>query len=265
MRRSLAANRSTAFLGVYKNGPFDIPGDLARAWLQLPANPNGRPNADVLKPRVNGMDLTRRPAGKWIVDFGEGMGEAEGGALRSSVRAYRGACEAGTSRKAAGEAPEVLGGDMVRRVRACGGRSTVCPASSQRQPFPSIGCLPGLTRASAQTISLSSLRVTTIRPSGSCTAGFTRRGRFGSVLWLGKGNDPRYTPTTTFETFPFPEGLSPDIPAADHADDPRAAAIAEAARRLVELRERWVAELVEWGRSGCRLPKALLAPRGNQR
>ena len=23
--------------------------------------------------------------------------------------------------------------------------------------------------------------------------------------WLGKGNDPRYTPTTTFETFPFPE------------------------------------------------------------
>src|SRR5690606_31215337 len=22
--------------------------------------------------------------------------------------------------------------------------------------------------------------------------------------WLGKGNDPRYTPTTCFETFPFP-------------------------------------------------------------
>ena len=27
--------------------------------------------------------------------------------------------------------------------------------------------------------------------------------------WLGKGNDPRYTPTTTFETFPFPAGLTP--------------------------------------------------------
>jgi type II restriction/modification system DNA methylase subunit YeeA len=26
---------------------------------------------------------------------------------------------------------------------------------------------------------------------------------------------PRYTPTTTFETFPFPEGLTPNIPAAD--------------------------------------------------
>ncbi|MYK15889.1 MAG: hypothetical protein F4050_17670 [Rhodospirillaceae bacterium] len=59
---------------------------------------------------------------------------------------------------------------------------------------------------------------------------------------------PRYTPTTTFETFPFPEGMSPDIPAADYADDPRAVAIAEAARRLVELRDRWLnpPEWVEW-------------------
>jgi hypothetical protein len=36
--------------------------------------------------------------------------------------------------------------------------------------------------------------------------------------WLGKGNDPRYTPTTTFETFPFPfvagqeaKNLSPSL------------------------------------------------------
>ena len=59
---------------------------------------------------------------------------------------------------------------------------------------------------------------------------------------------PRYTPTTTFETFPFPDGLSPDIPAADYTDDPCADAIAEAARRLVELRERWLnpPEWVEW-------------------
>ena len=66
--------------------------------------------------------------------------------------------------------------------------------------------------------------------------------------WLGKGNDPRYTPTTTFETFPFPEGLSPDVPVSDYADDPQASAIAEAARRLVSLRDRWLnpPELVEW-------------------
>jgi type II restriction/modification system DNA methylase subunit YeeA len=51
---------------------------------------------------------------------------------------------------------------------------------------------------------------------------------------------PRYTPSTTFETFPFPEGLTPNQPAAEYAYDPRAVAIAEAARRLNELREAWL-------------------------
>ncbi len=64
-------------------------------------------------------------------------------------------------------------------------------------------------------------------------------------LWsLRKGSDlqdrPRYTHTSTFATFPFPEGLTPDIPAADYANDPRAQAIARAAARLNELRENWL-------------------------
>jgi type II restriction/modification system DNA methylase subunit YeeA len=58
--------------------------------------------------------------------------------------------------------------------------------------------------------------------------------------FLGVGNDLRYTPSTTFETFPFPEGLTPNVPAADYADDPRAQAIAAAAARLDELRENWL-------------------------
>ena len=59
---------------------------------------------------------------------------------------------------------------------------------------------------------------------------------------------PRYTPTTTFETFPFPEGLSPNVPAVQHVEQPRAVAIAEAARRLVTLRDRWLnpPEWAEW-------------------
>ena len=51
---------------------------------------------------------------------------------------------------------------------------------------------------------------------------------------------PRYTPSTTFETFPFPEGLTPNIPAHQYADDPRAKAIAEAAADLNRLREAWL-------------------------
>jgi type II restriction/modification system DNA methylase subunit YeeA len=58
--------------------------------------------------------------------------------------------------------------------------------------------------------------------------------------FLGVGNDPRYTPSTTFETFPFPEGLTPDILAAAYAGDPRAQAIATAAAKLNELRQNWL-------------------------
>jgi type II restriction/modification system DNA methylase subunit YeeA len=70
---------------------------------------------------------------------------------------------------------------------------------------------------------------------------------FGTLFERGLEDRPRYTPTTTFETFPFPTGLTPNIPAADYADNPQAQAIAAAARQLVELRDNWLnpAEWVE--------------------
>lgn len=67
----------TAFIGDQKSGPFVVPGRLAREWLRLPTNPNGRPNSDVLKPWINGLDLTRRRRDNWIVDFGPSMTETE--------------------------------------------------------------------------------------------------------------------------------------------------------------------------------------------
>jgi len=54
------------------------------------------------------------------------------------------------------------------------------------------------------------------------------------------GNDPRYTPTTTFETFVFPEGLTPDIPSSAYASIPRSREIAKAAKRLDDLRNAWL-------------------------
>src|SRR5262249_51417537 len=57
---------------------------------------------------------------------------------------------------------------------------------------------------------------------------------------LGVGNDPRYTSTTTFETFPFPAGLTPDISAKNYANESRAIAIAKAGKRLDELRNAWL-------------------------
>jgi len=46
---------------------------------------------------------------------------------------------------------------------------------------------------------------------------------------------PRYTPTTTFETFPFPWP-----PGTEPQDDPRVQAIAQAARELVQYRDNWL-------------------------
>lgn len=58
--------------------------------------------------------------------------------------------------------------------------------------------------------------------------------------WHGVGNDPQYTPSLSFESFPFPEGLTPDVAAAEYEADPRACAVAAAAKHLHELRETWL-------------------------
>ena len=50
---------------------------------------------------------------------------------------------------------------------------------------------------------------------------------------------PRYTPTTCFETFPFPAGLTPDLPP-NQGSHPHGDAIAAAAQRLDELRNHWL-------------------------
>ena len=64
--RRLRENAGVAFMGDTKGGPFDVSGVLAAEWLRLLANPNGRPNSDVLKPWANGMGVTRRPSGKGL-------------------------------------------------------------------------------------------------------------------------------------------------------------------------------------------------------
>lgn len=58
--------------------------------------------------------------------------------------------------------------------------------------------------------------------------------------WIGAGNDVTYAVSSTYQTFAFPEGLTPNIPASNYAADPRARAIAEAASELNRLRELWL-------------------------
>ena len=74
--RRLRENLGIAFMGDTRGGPFEIQGELAARMLASP-NPDGRSNAEVIRPWVNGLDLTRRPRGMWIIDFGVGMAQEE--------------------------------------------------------------------------------------------------------------------------------------------------------------------------------------------
>ena len=245
--RSLTSNEGTAFQGDIKYGPFDIPGDLAREWLRLPANPNGRPNSDVLKPWINGMDLTRRPAGKWVVDFGDTMTEADA-ALYEKPFAYiqRQVWPVRQESKVKGIQDFWWQHWRPRPAmwRALTGLShyIATPRVAKHRLF--VWCDARVCPDSA-VIAIARDDDTTF---GILHSRFHEAWSLRLGTWLGVGNDPRYTPTTTFETFPFPEGLSPDIPASAYANDPRAIAIAEAARRLVALRDRWLnpPEWMEW-------------------
>ena len=243
--RRLDRNAGVAFMGDTKGGPFDVPGDLAWEWLREPANPNGRPNSDVLRPWMNGMAVTRRPSDKWIVDFGWTM-------VREEAALY--------------EAPFQHAREYVHPMRQRNRRESY-RRNWWRHVEPRQGmwrALDGLSRyivtprvAKHRLFVWFDFRICpdsaliAIARDDDTTFGILHS-RFHEVWALRKGTSledrPRYTPTTTFETFPFPDGLSPDVPATDYAADPRAQAIASVARHLVELRDRWLnpPEWVEW-------------------
>ena len=243
----LKQNRSVAFQGVVERGPFGIPGDKAREWLRLPDNPHGDANADVLRPRINNIDITRRPAGMWFVDFGDSMNEEEAALfekpfehIQQHVLPKRQESREPESRefwfrhwrprpamwKALKGVDRYIATPRVPKYRLfIWADVRICPNSA----------VIAIARADDTTFGILHSR---FHEAWSLRLGTS----------LGVGNDPRYTPTTTFETFPFPEGLSPDIPAENYADDPRSHAIAEAAAHLVGLRDRWLnpPEWVDW-------------------
>ena len=245
--RRLARNAGVAFMGDTKGGPFDVPGDLAREWLREPANPNGRPNSEVLKPWMNGMAVTRRSADKWIVDFGWTMDVGDAALYEAPyqhIREHVHPMRQRNRRKA-------YRLNWWRHVEPRQGMWKVLDGLSRYIVTPCVAKHRLFSWLDARVCPDHALIV--IARDDDTTFGILHS-RFHEVwslrlgTWLGKGNDPRYTPTTTFETYPFPDGLSPDIPASDCEADPRAQAIASAARRLVTLRDRWLnpPEWVEW-------------------
>ncbi len=202
LSRPLTSNLGRSFMGTTKGGPFDIPGDLARSWLELP-NPSGKSNREVVKPWVNGLDLTRRGRDMWIIDFDD---------MPEYVAADY-------------VAPFAYVAEVVRPARIAGrdaaGRDTWWQMLRPRPEMQS--ALVGLARFVA-TPTVAKHRVFVwlrqdTNPDHALIVFATDQDYDFGILhsrihevwslaqgtWLGVGNDPRYTPSTCFETFPFPE------------------------------------------------------------
>jgi type II restriction/modification system DNA methylase subunit YeeA len=248
---SLALNKGFSFSGFQMNGPFDIPYEIAGQWLKSP-NPHGRPNSDVLRPYANAKDITARSRNQWVIDF-TGLTEAESSLYEQPFRWVVEKVKPERGKKREG----YLLRKYWRHKRSCPelrkailglGRFIATPMVSKYRIFvwlPEIQIPENaaivIARSDDMTFGILHSRFHELWSLAQCT-------------WMGKGNDPRYTHTTCFETFPFPERLTPRNTAdkgqcaPDTQADSAAKAISEAAFKLNQLRENWLNphEWVDW-------------------
>jgi len=221
----LLANHEICFLGDIKGGAFDISESVAIALLNEP-NPTGRPNSDVVFPWVNGLDVTRRPRGMWIIDFGVhpsledcAVYDAPFKHVEKFVRPERIQNRRAVRAKYWWRHSEAHPEMRSRIAPLSRFLTTVALAKHRLLTWMSIPTLPDH-------------QVFVFARNDDYFFGVLHS-RFHEVWALKQGTRletrPRYTPTTCFETFPFPR----PTPAQE-------AAIAAAAKELNELRERWL-------------------------
>jgi type II restriction/modification system DNA methylase subunit YeeA len=227
----LVQNSGLGFIGTTKKAPLDVSEAIALQMLAM-VNPHGRPNSDVIVPYLNAFDVTRRNRRVWIIDYEE-MGEFEAALY---------------------EAPFDYVKKQVLPIRQ-NHREAVQREFWWRlaRPCPDLkSAIAKLNRFLVTTI-VSKHRLfawvqAPVNPDHQLVA-FARgddsfygllHSRIHEVWALKLGTRletrPRYTPTTSFETFPFPK------PTEEQRE-----AIAGAAKELDELRNNWL-NPPEWTR-----------------
>jgi type II restriction/modification system DNA methylase subunit YeeA len=230
--RSLGENKGIGFMGTKKGGPFEISEDLAEKWNKLPINANGRPNSDVLRPWANGLDITRRARRVWIIDFGVDRTIESAAMYQEPFEYVHLHCKLPRSAYAKGNVSWWLHERPRPDLRAAISglnRILVTPRVAKHRLFVWL---------SAETLPDSQLIVFARQDDYFFGVLHSRAHEVWSLrmgTWLGVGNDPRYTPTTCFETFPLPWP-----PGQEAWRDPRVHAIAQAARALDAARTAWL-------------------------
>jgi type II restriction/modification system DNA methylase subunit YeeA len=236
---TLPQNAKRAFIGDQKSGPFNISGDHARALLRLPLNVNGKSNSDVVRPWANGSDLTDRSSDTWIIDFGPYLSEQEASyyekpfeVVRRDVKPLRDGLRRANHRDKWWIHGEARPG--MRRAIEGRPRFIASPRVAKHRFFV---WLDSAVLPDSRLVALAFDDDVTF---GILSSRFHEVWTLATCSWHGVGNDPTYNAESCFNTFPFPEGLTPNISPIAYAGDPRAVAIAAAAARLNELRENWL-------------------------
>jgi type II restriction/modification system DNA methylase subunit YeeA len=234
--RCLPENEGISFMGITPAGAFDIDFEVGKAMLSAP-NPTGRPNSDVIRPYLNGKDLNQRPRHQWTIDFGAD------GALDWAV-GY--------------EEPFRYVDNFVRQARA----TNNCEEHRLKwwiyaRPRPVMRIAFSRHERYLATCMVAKHRIFTWLPTVYLPANVVIVFARSDDLFLGvlhsrihcvwayargtqlreKESGDRYTPTTCFETFPFPEPTSE-----------QKSVIALAAKELDGLRAAWL-NPPEWTRT----------------
>ena len=248
--RRLNANAGLSFMGVIPVGAFEITPAAAEEMLLAP-NPHGKPNSDVVKRWIIGRDITQRPRHMWIIDFGIDIAVSEAALYETpfehilqNVKPLR-----DSNRDAKFKHSWWLHGRPRVEMRlAIDGlnRYIATPATAKHRIFT---WLPEDMLPDHSLIIIAS--------EDDCTFGVLHS-RFHELWARGMGTQLRevesgfrYTPTTCFETFPFPR------PTEEQRE-----AIGAAAAELNTLREGW---LNPEGVSAAELKRRTLTNLYNQR
>lgn len=226
----LKENRDIGFMGDTKGGAFEVRWNEARQLVGQP-NPSGKSNDGVLRPWINGSDITKRPRAMWIIDFGCEM-------LMNEAAGYEGPFRLLEERVQAKRAT------IRQKAEARRWWIHVRPRVEMRRALPKHRFIatPNLTKHRLLVFvggpTLPDHQLIAFARSDDYFFGVLHSSIHEHwALWQGTQLEdrPRYTPTTCFETFPLPWA-----PGKEPADHPAHKRISDAATELNEQRERWL-------------------------
>jgi type II restriction/modification system DNA methylase subunit YeeA len=217
-----------------KGGPFEIPDHIAQNMINSPLNVNNQSNSNVIKKWLGARDIVQRPRNMWIIDFGTNTSLDEASLYEAPFQYVLDHVKPTRVNNRIERVRDqwwihrIPGAEMRKRINVLS-RYIATPVTSKYRIFTWVDSqvLPDITVAIFAREDDYFLGVLQSRLHEVWS--------LGSGGWMGAGNDPRYTPTSTFMTFPFPWQ-----PGQEPTDDPRVQAIAEAARELVQKRDNWL-------------------------